>query len=235
MFINDKTGEIHFNNLEIGTYNIEVIYTVDNIKSNYTFLLKIEPKITVEELNIYYNDVPKEDIDIMKIIKYDLSCEGTFENNILNLKNLDCGNYEYNIIFNYLDTFITFPIKINILKSELKLVFTCINKIYDGNNFAYVTCNNKSITFEAKYTNEKSEYYKDVFIKIIKFDNNNYFVNDTKIKGSILKKPINPIFIGIDKEYDGNNKAKVNYEFGDFKIESMNTFFSITNENSKTH
>jgi hypothetical protein len=229
MFINSETGEIHFNNLNIGTYNINVIYTVNDIKSTCVFTIKIEPTINVEELNIYYNDVPKEDIDIMTMVKYDLLCEGTFENNILNIKNLDCGSYEYTIIFNYLDTFITFPVKINILKSELKLIFTCINKVYDGNNFAYVSCNNKSITFEAKYTDEKAEYYKDIYIKIINFENNNYFVNDTKIKGSILKKPINPIFIGIDKEYDGNNKAKVNYEFGDFKIESMNTFFSLAN------
>ena len=233
MFINSETGEIHFNNLDIGTYDINVIYTINNIKSNCTFQIKIEPTITVEELNIYYDDLLKENIDIMNMINYNISCKGTFENNILNLQNLDCGTYEYIITFNYLDTFIKFPIKINILKSELKLVFTCINKIYDGNNFAYVSCNNKSIIYEAKYSNEKAEYYKDIYIKIINFDDNNYFVNDTKIKGSILKKPINPIFIGIDKEYDGTNNAKVKYEC-DFKIDSVNSFYSIINVGKNT-
>ena len=233
MFINSQTGEIHFNNLDIGTYDINVTYTINKIKSNYTFQIKIEPTINIEELNIYYDDVPKEDIDIMNMINYNISCKCIFENNILNLKDLDCGTYEYIITFNYLDTFIKFPIKINILKSELKLIFTCINKIYDGNNFAYVSCNNKSIIYEAKYNNEKAEYYKDIYIKIIKFDDNNYFVNDTKIKGSILKKPINPIFIGIDKEYDGTNNAQVKYEC-DFKIDSVNSFYSIINVGKNT-
>jgi hypothetical protein len=232
MFINSATGEIHLNNLDIGIYIIDIIYDTN---TEISFELKIEPKIIVSELNINYDDLLLLDkVDVMKMIKYDLNdISGTFDNNILNLKDLDCGTYEYIITFNYVTDTFQFPIKINIFKSELKLLFTCINKTYDGNNLAHVNCNNKSITFEAKYTNEKTEYYKDVFIKIINFDNNNYFVKDTVIKGSILKKPITPIFFGTNKEYDKTTNAKVTYKLDNLvytelvsTIEHMNSFFS---------
>jgi hypothetical protein len=109
----------------------------------------------------------------------------------------------------------------NILKKELIVNFTSIDKIYNGlldttvnYNFLNLFINDNIYinSYSANYLDPNIGKNKIIEIKNIIVDNNNYFISDICCLGNIIPQEIDIIFIGNNKIYDENTNIDITYE-----------------------
>jgi maltodextrin utilization protein YvdJ len=103
--------------------------------------------------------------------------------------------------------------------------FIINDKYYDGLN----TCNIISdLLFDAYYEDSNVGYNKKIFINNIKSNNLNYYINNKICYGNILPQFLDISFNGLNKEYDGTNKANITYNNTLVKL-TYNAFFENYN------
>ena len=221
---NDLSFELEFNKLNVGTYNIEIGYTINNIKSIVNVPIIINKKKLDLDLVVEDKEFDNNDNVIIKCTNYsEILVNGNYidintgKNKII-IKDILLPN---NLINNYyVDIDFIYG---NILPKILYPIISPIDKEFDNNNIAKVNindliCDSNEIIFnsyEAIY-DSKNIGTQNITIKNIKlvgYDNyklshseyNNYKLshNEYNIIGNILPKEITVYYIAKDKIYDG--------------------------------
>ena len=221
----NNSGEIIVNNFDVGSYNCNVSYEINNIKTTVNVPINIIKK----ELKLDFTSYPKE---------YDGTTNANVSlsnNNItFNAKYIDsnCG-YKDIIIdnislpadlnLNYYTT--TYKLSGLITPKIIEPEFIAENKIYDNNNNVNIKVNIKNIiSYTAKYINHNVGEQEIIINNIITNGSNNYKLSsDTyKIKGIIKPRIITVTFSAEDKIYDSTNDCNIKISKIEKEIQEFN-------------
>lgn len=228
--INNKTGIININNLDIGSYVIPVTYSLNNTYIDYDYKIIIKPYFSYKnnELTMYINNKIKSDVPIIK------PTGGIFELNYENILINQDGQIDFtnfntigktSLIINYIFNNVrcTTEYKINLIPvidinteytyyygDDIKINISDELDIINNNNFKCISNSNQYFIVNNKTI--------DVGIHLITLQ---YNFNNTIISKDV-NIIINPIF-----KYD-SNLPFVNPKNGNFSIESDD--INITSE-----
>ena len=214
--INDKTikFDANYETINIGNQKI-IINNIIQTTTNYVITNEyiINGNILAKELKI--------NPEITKI--YDGTLEYKLEN-IPEIESCSCKFNDMNVgnkipIFIY-DIILKNPNYIiqnfqttgKIMPKKINSEFVASDKVYDGTNkvfFNKIYCNITILSFDAYYENINVGY-KNIIIKNIKLENNNYYCDDIIISSTIKQKLLQLEFIINPKIYDNTEIAVVN-------------------------
>lgn len=238
--INSNNGIINFNNVNIGYYELDIKYTVNNISVLTKYYLTIKPLFGIGNGIYSYNLLNsfikiQDDIDNIQV-----------ENYINNL-NLDCGSYKLDVIYtinnvscNKIYNFIVNP-EFKYINNELILEYgtSCQSespifyKSYIDNN-SFFSLQDKNINIDSSgiiYFNDLLEI--NIYNLIIKFTKNNcYNITNYKliVKPKINLIPHQIIFYGDKLEPINENYTLQEYQdVGNYNINVIMTINDISN------
>ena len=222
ILIDPNTGILIGTNLDVNTYNLNIIYNYLDFKIPINYQLIITPLLIVPNQTILYSSSisgiiysPKEGI---------LSYE-------LDYTNLNSGNYISNISYTFNNIQTKKEFKLSIFKKKLDLNLIVIDKFYDGTNYANIS-DISGIIIDGIYDNPNIGFNKNVIINNLllpEYLNINYYCNIKNLKGNILPSIVKPYIIGFDKIYDGNKNAIVTISCSLVNILSYTSNFTTNN------
>jgi hypothetical protein len=209
---NDFIFQNEFNKLDVGTYNIDIGYTVNNIKSIVNVPITINKKKLDLNLQAEDKEYDNNNSVIINCVNYsEVIINGYYENINVGKNKIIINEIILpdNLLINYY-TNIEY-IYGNILPKILYPNITVNNKIFDNTNIATVNFDIDVESYLALY-NSKNIGEQTIKINNIKLLNNqNYklFQEEYEIIGNILPKEVNIYCSCKDKTYDGTNLCEV--------------------------
>lgn len=230
---NDLSFELLFNKLDVGEYDIDIGYTVNNIKSIINVLIKINKKKLELDLTILEKEFDNNNDVKIKCNNYsEILIYGNFENinvgnnkiiitNIL-LPDSLVDNYYVDLKFIYG----------NILPKIIYPNITIDDKYFDNTNIAKVNFDIDVEFYEAIY-DSKNIGNQIVTIKNIKFNKENHTLShdEYKIVGNILPKLLKIYCSPKDKIYDDTDICEVIMDKIDGIIVKDKIFINIVTAN----
>jgi hypothetical protein len=153
--------------------------------------------------------------------------DGTTDYNLVNIPEIESCNckfsisdvgtdipiFIYNIVLKNSNYFINdFKTTGTIIPKEINCEFIPSDKIYDGTNkvfFDKIYCDITILSFDSYYENINVGY-KNIIVKNIKLENNNYYCNSLVISSTIKPKLLEIEFIVNSKIYDKTDIAVIN-------------------------
>uniref|UniRef100_A0A6C0DBR3 Uncharacterized protein n=1 Tax=viral metagenome TaxID=1070528 RepID=A0A6C0DBR3_9ZZZZ len=199
--INNKTGELYFNNLQVKKYNIPIIYSINNSFVEYDYEINYLPTIDYEENNLVfdYNNINKVIKPILKPVggycktdNENITCD--FEGKLI-FNNIIIGKNNFNIIYtvnnsfakfnytitflptittNYTDFIYSDPISIDLLVSH---TCTFSNKVGKPNS--------EVENFPGTFSNSEVENFPGT----ITINNDNFIINNSTIFNKEIIEP----------------------------------------------
>ena len=235
IILDTKTGIIKIiDKLKVNKYELEIYYIYRNIKVLTLFILEIFPIIEypTKVFTFEYDDTLVY-IKSNQPKKYPPN--GTFECDTFNIdnngiisipKNLDVKEYIINVTYIINSIKSTINYFINVIPKKIKIMFSIKDKQYNGIVDAILRYDYKhKLLYDAKYESPNVNKNIKINIKNISIENleinKNYVIEDTIILGNIHKNKLNIEFIGIDKIYDSNNTAYVDYKINNLLNEDI--------------
>ena len=208
---NDLSFELLFNKLDVGEYNIDIGYTINNIKSIVNVPIKINKKKL--ELDVTIQDKDFDNTDNVKIIcnNYpNILIYGNYENinigtNKIIIKNIVLPE---NLVNNYyVDLKFIYG---NILPKIIYPIITINDKYFDNTNICKVNFDIDIISYEAIY-DSKNIGNHTVTIKNIIYNKENHILsqNEYKIIGNILPKLLKVYCSAKDKIFNDNDICEI--------------------------
>ena len=229
--IDEESGIIYGNNLEVGEYDLKVhlLYLTFDVVKNIKVIIK--PLLEIENQYFIYSECKIKNINYLPpngIFTIDdedfidLSFESLFNK-------LETGKYNINIGYkiNNINTVVNVPIEIT--KKKLELDLKIEDKEFDNTDNVKIICNNyPEILVYGNYENVNVGRNKIIVENILLPDNlvNNYYTDIKYVYGNIYPKKLYPNITIDDKYFDNTNLAKVNF---DIDIQSYEAIYDSKN------
>jgi hypothetical protein len=158
IIIDNKTGIIYFNNLDVDNYKLQIIYTFNNVHSEYNYEFNVEPIFTIGGASSYPNQdniiniEPKDGI-------YDINSDLIYiENNeIKTYKIIDIGEYNF----------------------EIKYTFNniSVSNIFNYNKLPEITLlDNYDFFYNDEIKIDFTDAYDDIFL------DNDFYISDNELR-----------------------------------------------------
>ena len=197
--INSETGIINIENLNIGNYNFNVYWDINNIQTNYFINFTIKPEFYYinNKKTIYYGDIDFSEKPFINTDNYEIICKYKItDEGVLDLKDYDVGDYKIEVKLKcndiIINTFYYLYVKPKI--TYLNLEYICYALILFTTDIPIVS------QLGGKFTIDNLEYFKienkgqininapsGIYIIIIKYAKNNTY-NETTLTFNV--KPI---------------------------------------------
>jgi hypothetical protein len=221
ILINNRSGIININNLDVGKYSIPVTYSLNNSFVDYEYKITVKPVIT------YYNN--ELTMDIKNKILSDIAITkpegGIFESSINEIKILENGQLDFSN-FNVIgETIFNIFYTVNNIQSKTYYKITLLPFIYISDNLIFDYEENIKIKISNKLDIVNNNNFSCVF------DNNSYFIINNNIidvgihslnlqyifNNIIINKIIN---IQVNPVFKYNEIPLVNPKNGEFTVDS---------------
>jgi len=208
------TFDANYEISDIGYHKIiinNIVQTITNyvIKNEYILNGNIYPKeLEIQPKIVKIYDETKD---------YNLEDIPEIESCICKFSDVNVGEnipvFVYNIVLKNPNYYINnFKTTGTIIPKEISCEFVATDKIYDETNIAFfdkIYCDITILSFDAYYENINVGY-RNIIVKNIKLENNNYYCNDIIISSTIKPKLLQIEFTINPKIYDKTDIAVIN-------------------------